>query len=104
MRQWQDAADQQASLVDVELLDVLAQIEALLRSGRELQRELLRIRGVPRSSPTPKQRKQSASRVRALVRVMATDARALTGVVGQLRRSADRLDARIVTQMKTRPM
>ena len=40
-------ADRQAEFVDVQLLDVLAQVEAVLRHGREIQREALRVRGVP---------------------------------------------------------
>src|SRR5687768_11710091 len=40
-------ADKQSELLDVELLDVFAQIEALLRCGREVQREALRVRGLP---------------------------------------------------------
>ena len=37
----------QSELLDVELLDAFAQIEALLRGGREVQRDALRVRGLP---------------------------------------------------------
>jgi hypothetical protein len=35
-----------SQILDVHLLDVLAQIEALLRGGRDVQREALRVRSV----------------------------------------------------------
>jgi hypothetical protein len=36
-----------ADILDVHVLDVLAQVEMLLRSVREVQRSVLQIRGVP---------------------------------------------------------
>ena len=36
-----------ADLVDVHILDIAAHLEAVLRRVRELQRDLLRVRGVP---------------------------------------------------------
>src|SRR5215204_889717 len=41
------SAAHQSDLLDVELLDAFAQIEALLRGGREVQRNALRVRGLP---------------------------------------------------------
>ena len=42
-------------LIDVHLLDIAAQIEALLRSVREIQHDVLRLRGVapPNPATTP---------------------------------------------------
>jgi uncharacterized protein YoaH (UPF0181 family) len=76
------------------LLDVLAQIEALLRSGREVQRELLRVRGVPAPTSRERQRK-AASRVQTLVAEMLADSRALADIVRDLRGTADRLTQQI---------
>jgi len=39
-------AEQLTDLLDVHVLDVVAEIEALLRGIREVQREVLRLRGV----------------------------------------------------------
>ena len=36
-----------ADLVDVHILDIAAHVEGVLRRVRELQRDLLRVRGVP---------------------------------------------------------
>ena len=58
------AADRQSELLDVQLLDVFAQIEALLRLGREVQREALRVRGLPMPVSVP-QRKAAGQRIRA---------------------------------------
>jgi uncharacterized protein YoaH (UPF0181 family) len=82
--------DQRAAIVDVQLLDVLAQIEALLRNGREVQRELLRVRGVL-SYTTPDQQRKAAARVQTLVSGMLSDSRALSKVVRELRGSTNRL-------------
>jgi len=90
----------QSAVVDVLLLDVLAQIESLLRSGRELQRELLRVRGVPLSTTTEQQRK-AASHAQSLVIGMLTDSRGLLKVVHQLRGNTNRL-ARHVARTETR--
>ena len=44
-------SNRQSEFLDVQLLDAFAQIEALLRCGREVQREVLRVRGVPQVLP-----------------------------------------------------
>ncbi len=84
------AVEIQSGVVDVLLLDVLAEIECLLRGGRELQRELLRVRGVPSATARDQQRK-AAVRAQTLVSGMLTESRALFKVVRQLRGSTNRL-------------
>jgi hypothetical protein len=84
----------QSTVVDVLLLDVLAQIESLLRSGREVQRELLRVRGVPLATTTEQQRK-AATRAQSLVVEMLTDSCGLVKVVHQLRGSTNGLARQI---------
>jgi hypothetical protein len=76
-------AKRQSELLDVQLLDVLAQVEAVLRHGREVQREALRVRGVP-PPVSPKERIASGIAVRRRVDQMEQDCRVLCGVVGEL--------------------
>jgi hypothetical protein len=84
-------ADRQSEWLDVHLLDVLAQIEALLRNGREVQRESLRFRGVP-STVTPAERRKAAARITQLAARMLADSRALSGVLRDLSAGAKKLD------------
>jgi len=72
------------SLIDAELLDVLAQIEALLRSGRELQQELLRLRGVALPS-TRRGGPRARTMLEELVGSMEADNRQLSRVLRALR-------------------
>jgi hypothetical protein len=88
-------------VVDVLLLDVLAQIESLLRSGRELQRELLRVRGVPQSTTT-EQQQRAATRAQSLVIEMLTDSRGLVKVVQQLRGNTNGLARHVRREHTTR--
>jgi hypothetical protein len=82
-----DPVDRQAELLDVQLLDVLATVEAILRHGREIQREALRVRGVP-SPVTHTQRVAAATAVRERVDRMHGDCGALCDVVEDLRACA----------------
>jgi hypothetical protein len=73
-----------AALLDVHLLDVLAELESLLRNGREIQREALRIRGVP--SPTTRaQRSTAARRLKQITTSMVRDHGVLGGILRTLR-------------------
>jgi hypothetical protein len=84
-------AERQAEFVDVQLLDVLAQIEAVLRHGRELQREALRVRGVP--SPVDRsQRHASGTAIRDRADQMQADCMTLCKVVEDLRAGAQELE------------
>jgi hypothetical protein len=53
--------DQRTGVLDVHVLDVLAQVEALLRGAREIQRQILRVPGVPRP-PSATQRRAAVVR------------------------------------------
>jgi hypothetical protein len=78
-----------AALFDVQLLDLLAEIEALLRKGREAQREALRVRGEPAHS-TNAQRVASAAKIARLAMSMGDDHRTLGTILRELRvRAAD---------------
>jgi|SRR4051794_31442756 hypothetical protein len=79
-----------AALFDVQLLDLLAEIEALLRKGREAQREALRVRGEPDPS-TKSQRSASAAKIARLAASMGDDHRTLGKIVRELRTRADDL-------------
>jgi hypothetical protein len=79
-----------AELLDVELLDVLAQIESLLRNGREIQREALRVRGAPVNG-TRAQRVAAAARIPKIIGEMEGDVRSLVKVLRTLRTRAAQL-------------
>jgi hypothetical protein len=84
------SVDRQSEIVDVQLLDVLAQIEALLRNGREVQRESLRLRGVPNAGGRGN-RRDAAERLRKLVAAMLADSRSLSQVLRDLNAAAKSL-------------
>src|SRR5262245_1574238 len=86
--------ERQSEILDVQLLDLLAQIEALLRGGREVQRDALRVRGIP-SSVTQSQRKKAATKIHDRVIEMAADCRELCAVIEQLRVLASELRAEL---------
>lgn len=64
-------------LIDVHLLDIAAQIEALLRSVREIQHDVLRLRGVapPIPETTP------ADHIQSRLEGMLSECRALQDAV-----------------------
>jgi hypothetical protein len=84
-------AKRQSELLDVQLLDVLAQVEAVLRNGREVQREALRVRGVP-SPVSPKERRAAGTAVRQRVDQMDKDCNVLCGIVRDLSAAAKELE------------
>jgi hypothetical protein len=82
--------DQQTGVLDVKVLDVMAQVEALLRGAREIQRQILRVRGVPRHGSAT-ERRSAATVVRKTARQMLEESRALSTVLRELQREADTL-------------
>ena len=84
-------ADRQSELLDVELLDVFAQIEALLRSGREVQREALRVRGVP-VAVSVTDRLAAGRAIGEHLDDMTGKCRALMDVLGELQVTAAQLE------------
>jgi hypothetical protein len=89
-------ADRQSELLDVQLLDAFAEIEALLRGGREVQRHALRVRGLP--TPVSAGEREGAGReiVRHL-KQMADDCRMLEQVVRDLQETAAGLEIALRT-------
>jgi hypothetical protein len=85
------AAYKQSELLDVELLDAFAQIEALLRSGRELQRDALRVRGLPHNV-SPSQRVAAGRSIREHLDDMTEQCRSLMDVVEDLKGTASELE------------
>jgi hypothetical protein len=79
-----------AALFDVHLLDVLAEIEALLRTGRKAQHEALRARGEP-SPVSQAKRAAAAANIVKLTTAMTTEHQALGKVIRVLRRGAKSL-------------
>ena len=84
--------DQRTGVLDVHVLDVLAQVEALLRGAREIQRQILRVRGVPRP-PSATHRRMAAAIVRKTARQMLEESRGLASVLRELQREAETLQA-----------
>lgn len=84
-------AYKQSELLDVELLDAFAQIEALLRGGREVQREALRVRGLP-DPVSPSQRFAAARSICGHLNDMADQCRSLMDVLDDLKRTASELE------------
>jgi hypothetical protein len=80
-------AEYAAALFDVQLLDVLAVIEALLREARELQRQALCVRGIP-SPTTAAQRRRAAEKMGTSVRDMREQTAELSGLVVLLEKLA----------------
>jgi hypothetical protein len=74
--------ERQSQILDVHLLDVLAQIEALLRGGRDVQRAALRVRHIAGSSMP--QRRAAAVKVKKHVAQMRKECRMLNRVVDEL--------------------
>jgi hypothetical protein len=96
------AADHQSELLDVQLLDVFAQIEALLRLGREVQREVLRVRGLPDPvSVSVPQRKTAGQRIRAHIGELTTECRTLGEVLKELGDTAAELDSLLQREAST---
>lgn len=89
-------SDRQAEILDVQLLDVLAQVEAVLRHGREVQREALRFRGIP-SLVDHRRRRAAGTAIRDRIDQMHSDCSTLVLVVEELQRSAQQLDRFLAT-------
>jgi hypothetical protein len=85
------SAYRQSELLDVELLDVFAQVEALLRCGREIQREALRVRGLP-DPVSPAQRLAAGRLICSHLGDMSEQCRALGEVLRDLQDTAGELE------------
>jgi hypothetical protein len=93
------AADRMSEQLDVQLLDVLAQIEALLRHGREIQRAALMVRGLP-VPVSPSQRRTAGATVDRHVAEMKAESIALAEVLEDLGRTSGELN-RLLQQEPT---
>jgi len=95
-------AYRQSEVLDVQLLDVFAQIETLLRLGREVQREALRVRGLP-VPVTPSQRKAAGKAICQRLGEMTAECRALGEVLGELHGTATELEERLQSEGEEAP-
>lgn len=93
-------ADRQSEVLDVQLLDAFAQIEALLRLGREVQREALRVRGLP-NPVTPGQRRVAGQTICQHLDQMRNECRTLGDVMKELRKTATKLDKLLASEAAT---
>jgi hypothetical protein len=75
--------------LDVAVIDVLSQAEFLLNRAREIQRHILRVRGV--SGGSIARRKAAAVVVQRIAREMRSESRQLAEVLRDLERSAKAL-------------
>ena len=82
----------QSEILDVELLDAFAQIEALLRGGREVQREALRVRGLP-NPVSPAERLAAARSIQQHLTDMIDQCRSLGDVLRELQGTANELES-----------
>jgi hypothetical protein len=82
--------DRLTGIVDVHVLDVLAQVESLLRDARKIQRWILRVRGVPQPAMGT-QRRAAAAEIRKLARRMSSDATELPKILKGLEQATDTL-------------
>ena len=79
--------DRRTGVLDVAVLDVLSQAEFLLSRAREIQRQILLVRGL--GSPVAMvRRRRAAQAVRKIAAEMRRESRQLTPVLEQLQRSA----------------
>ena len=77
--------------LDVQLLDVMAQIEALLRRGRGIQRAALAVSGVP-DPVSPEQRRQAGITVVEHIEEMRLECLGLSDVLAELARTSAELN------------
>jgi F420-0:gamma-glutamyl ligase-like protein len=75
--------DKQTGYVDVSVLDVLTQIETLLRDAQQIQRRILRVRGVPQVESVTR-RRVAAAEVQKLARSMSQAASVLSEMCKEL--------------------
>jgi hypothetical protein len=80
-----------ADLVDVHVVDMLAQVQALLRSVSEVQRNVLRVRGVP-ASVTHSQREHAADALQKVLMRMVEECDAMREAIQEARASAATLN------------
>ena len=81
--------DRYTGVLDVAVIDVLSQAEFLLNRAREIQRHILRVRGVSGGSSAG--RKAAAVVVQRIAREMRSESRQLAQVLKDLERSASAL-------------
>jgi hypothetical protein len=82
--------DERTGALDVQVLDVLAQVESLLRGAREIQRQVLRVRGVPRPGSMA-QRRAAAAVLKKTAGRMLDDSGSLAELLRDLSRESESL-------------
>ena len=88
-------------ILDVRLLDLFAEVEALLRHGRTAQREAIKLRGT--SAPlSPRERRALITRIRTAVRHIEREYDELRSVVREVADAADALHTSNSTRRNSR--
>lgn len=73
-------ASRKTDLLGVQLVDVLAQLEAMFRHEREMQQEAMRVRGVP-STLNHDERRKAGAAMRGYADQMERDCKVLCDLV-----------------------
>jgi hypothetical protein len=89
--------EHRVDLLDVHVVDVLAQVEVLLRHIREVQKGALRVRGVS-GTMLPQERQHAAATIRRRVGEMLNESRALTDALVGLIDVAEELERHIESE------
>lgn len=82
--------DHRTGVLDVAVIDVLSQAEFLLNRAREIQRQILMVRGVGGGRGMSR-RRVAAKTVARIASEMRSESRQLTQILEQLQRSANHL-------------
>src|SRR3954470_8958750 len=84
----------QVDMLDVRLLDMFAQVESLLRFGRHVQGDAIKLRGI-RKPLTAAQQRTIARRIRRTVRDIDRESRTLRTVVATVVQAAADLETEL---------
>ena len=82
--------DGQTGVLDIAVIDVLAQVEFLLSRAREIQRHILTVRGISTRS-NANTRREAAQNVQRLAREMTAESRQLPSILKHLAYCANTL-------------
>ena len=91
-----------ADLVDVHVVDMLAQVQALLRSVGAIQRDILRLRGVP-APVTRTEREPARTDVQKVLGAWSRNARRLATTFGTRQRMSRLYTSSSIVNRRMRP-
>ena len=92
--------DQQAEVIEVQGLDLLAQVEALLRGVADYQRQAVRFHGTPKEPVSDSTRRAAGAALRTRIEALKEQAQALNSTLDEIERVVDGV-ARVLKSGKT---